>query len=387
MSSVLVLGPYYLHPVLDRDSVINVIPDLFRAIRGSGRVPLFVTADRNSDLPDILQETGGPCTLVRVVSPRPNGIHRLRFIAAAARRATSSDVEAITNICGAISYGFDALIASRLARVRCVVRVSGDEIMSRLHAGRYRGWKGMLVKIADRLRQRIVLRFADGVIVMSERERQRVAGIRGTDSGVFVAPRGVNTLRFMPPVSYEPHEPLRVLFVGRRSLEKGYDIFLNIAERLAHDPRFCFTMVGDFPPQERGNLHVLSYVDPREMPSVYAKHDVLLMTSRSEGFPQAMAEGMAAGLLPVVPRHLFEGNFEQGAVLVSLDVSSIVAALVELVADRPRIETGRMKARDVALHDLDSEACALQYAFALGISGSDDRIDNNTVASRRKYFV
>ena len=271
MRKVLFLGPYYLHPVVDRDTVHNVIPDLFRAVRDAGGTPMFLTGLRNSVLIEELRGGAPPCQIVTVDSRRPNGLSRLRFIAAAARLASRGDVAVITNVCGAISYGFDAVMAGRLSGVRAVVRVSGNERLTRRLAGRYGGPLGDLVSIVDRLRERLAFRFADAVVVMSKREFDRACNLRGGARDVAVARRGVDLRRFTiaaRTAAASAQVPMRVLFVGRRSKEKGYDIFLEIAYRFRGRADFRFTMVGDFEASAQDNVSVRGYVAP----SVYLRN-------------------------------------------------------------------------------------------------------------------
>lgn len=364
MKKVLFIGPYYLHPVVDRDSVYNVLPDLFKAVYEAGAMPVFVTGANNSKLLDELRVVAAPCEVELVESPHPNGFSRLRFILAARRLALRGDVAAIVNVCGAISYGFDALVAARLGRVRAVVRVSGNETLTRKYCGRYKGMLGKLVELVDKIRERLVFVFADRVVVMSRMECARIVSSRGSERGVVIAPRGVDLERFSS-TSQRGNDRLRVLFVGRQSKEKGFDIFLEVARRLRHEPGIAFTMVGDFAALQQDNLEIISYVDPLKMPAVYQQHDVLLVTSRTEGFPQVVAEAMASGLLPIVPRHLFEGNFEEGVVMTSLDVEEITLTLEEYIRDRVKLNAGCEKARVVAEMLLDKRLCAGKFAAAL----------------------
>ena len=364
MKKVLFIGPYYLHPVVDRDSVYNVLPDLFKAVYESGAMPVFVTGANNSKLLDELRIVAAPCEVQLVDSPNPNGVARFRFIWAARRLALEGDVAAIVNVCGAISYGFDALVAARLGGVRAVARVSGNETLTRKFCGRYKGILGKFVELVDKVRERLVFKFADGVVVMSNMECARIVAIRGSSRGVVIAPRGVDLERFSKGAQCDG-DRLRVLFVGRQSKEKGFDIFLDVAKKLGKESGVAFTMVGDFSALQQDNLNVISYVDPIKMPLVYQQHDVLLVTSRTEGFPQVVAEAMASGLLPIVPRHLFEGNFEQGVVMTSLDVDEIVWTLKEYIGNRAKVSEGRETARVLAETMLDKRLCAGKFAAAL----------------------
>jgi glycosyltransferase involved in cell wall biosynthesis len=94
--------------------------------------------------------------------------------------------------------------------------------------------------------------------------------------------------------------------VGRLSMEKGVDVFLTAAARvLNHLPDAKFVVVGDGPDRAkldglidelgiRGSVRMLGRRD--DMPAVYASLDLMVSSSRREGLPIAILEGMASRL-------------------------------------------------------------------------------------------
>jgi glycosyltransferase involved in cell wall biosynthesis len=111
--------------------------------------------------------------------------------------------------------------------------------------------------------------------------------------------------------------PLRLLYVGRISAEKGLEVLIHALEQLAdrRPDSFTLTIVGDdFVGSGYGNRfrariaasRVRSIVNMRgyvpfgpALWEVYDSHDVLVLASFTEGFPQAVLEGMARGM-PVI---------------------------------------------------------------------------------------
>ena len=93
---------------------------------------------------------------------------------------------------------------------------------------------------------------------------------------------------------------------GRLSFEKGVDVFLHAAARVvAQLPEAKFVVAGDGPEQAaldklidelgiRGNVRMLGRRN--DMPSFYASLDVLVSSSRTEGLPIGILEGMASRL-------------------------------------------------------------------------------------------
>ena len=144
--------------------------------------------------------------------------------------------------------------------------------------------------------------------------------------------------------------PLAVGFVGRLSHEKGADLFVRAAGRiLKHLPQTRFLLVGDGPEQEAikslvRELHLgdrvalLGRCD--DMPAFYASLDLLVLSSRTEGLPMTLLEGMASSLAIVatavgaVPS-VVESE-RTGLLIAPEDEDALAAAMSSLLADRPR---------------------------------------------------
>ena len=159
-----------------------------------------------------------------------------------------------------------------------------------------------------------------------------------TRAGVVAAARAPRT----------SDECLRVLFVGRLSAAKHVDRVIEAVGALADRGRpVALAVVGDGP--ERASLaatveragwaDVVTFrgaVDLSAMPDVYASADVLVLASESEGWPKAIVEAMAFGLVCIgndrgmVPTIVSEGR---GFTVPAGDATAIAARLDELAAD------------------------------------------------------
>lgn len=161
---------------------------------------------------------------------------------------------------------------------------------------------------------RLILRSYAGVVAVSEGVRNYLlrAGVR--PSKISMIRNGIDLRVFdraNPVVKQELmwEACLLVGFVGRLSEEKGADVFLaSAACVLSEMPEAKFVVVGDGPERARlealvnelgihSSVHMLGRRD--DMPSVYASLDVMVSSSRREGLPMAILEGMASHL-PVV---------------------------------------------------------------------------------------
>jgi glycosyltransferase involved in cell wall biosynthesis len=145
--------------------------------------------------------------------------------------------------------------------------------------------------------------------------------------------------------SRKPADPPRVLFVGRLSRAKNVDVLLDALNGLP-----C-TVVGDGP--ERAALEAKApqvifagAVDFDRVLGFYETHDILVLASETEGWPKAIVEAMAFGLVCIgsdrglIPQILGEGR---GLVVEPRDVEGLAAAL-RRAADPGEAEAIRARA-------------------------------------------
>lgn len=188
----------------------------------------------------------------------------------------------------------------------------------------------------DRLvQERVAMHVSSRIIVMSERERLRLVSMTVDPGKVALCFRGVDQQHFRPPAGWRPRRCRRFLFVGRRSLEKGYDILDDAMDILAgRNPALTATFAGTFEPGEAGNRRYAGFIDYARLPELYAQHDALVVCSRSEGFPQVIMEAMSCGLPCILTRSIFQRDFEDGATaLMTAARPPDVAAAMQRLAD------------------------------------------------------
>jgi glycosyltransferase involved in cell wall biosynthesis len=142
--------------------------------------------------------------------------------------------------------------------------------------------------------------------------------------------------------------PLRLLSLGRiEDAAKGVLWLPGIMAGVAgQDARL--TVAGDGPDLARlrercahlgERVRFLGRVAPAEVPRVMARHDVLLLPSRYEGFGQTLVEAMAAGCVPVASRirgvtDVTIEDGESGLLFPVGDVGAAAAAIARLAGDR-----------------------------------------------------
>lgn len=172
-----------------------------------------------------------------------------------------------------------------------------------------------------------------------------------------------------------PGGPLRILFVGRLVSSKNADVLISGLARLeARSIAFRCDIVGDGPDRPRLEAQVdrlalrsrVRFSGAVPLPEVldyYERADVLVRASEAEGWPKAIAEGMAFGLVCIgsdrglMPWMLGEGR---GLVVPPGNVEALAAAL-EHVATDPEIARTSARATEAWRHySLDDLRAALR---------------------------
>lgn len=154
--------------------------------------------------------------------------------------------------------GLIGLLAARIRRVPLVVYAHGSDV--RVTAQENAVYRAL---------SRYLARHADAVVTNSEATAEHVRRL-GREPEII--PPGVDLDAFRP--SPRPAER-RVLYLGGKRPEKGYDVAVGIADTLAGQR--------------------LQEIAPNDVPVLISAHDVVLMPSRSEGFGLAAAEAIASG--------------------------------------------------------------------------------------------
>lgn len=200
------------------------------------------------------------------------------------------------------------------------------------------------IKRSHDVLRRITYRWADQVVVQ-------------TEAVVAWAERLVDSERVVVlpnPLSFEPFPDPGdartdvVLAVGRLTRQKGFDVLIDAFTHAAHrHPDWSLRIIGQGPLE--GDLRRRAEHSPvasriefaglqQDVVREYRAAGVFVLSSRFEGFPNALLEALAAGT-PAVTTNCPSGPAElvgdsEGAMLVPVDdVAALAAALDELMRD------------------------------------------------------
>lgn len=221
----------------------------------------------------------------------------------------------------------------------------------------------------------------DARVVLAETFAQGLAalyaarGLEGFAQRVRVIANAVE----LPPLAPKGDGPLRVVFVGRPAAEKRVALVGAIATALHRrgvEARFTLIGVdpGDLREADRARCRCLGLVVDRDtVEREEAAAHVVLLTSRREGLPLALLEGMARAAVPVVaavggiPEHVAHGV--SGFLLPPEPAASLVGsaadALERLAGDRALLTTLGRAARAHAEAHFTRERFTQQWRHAV----------------------
>lgn len=225
---------------------------------------------------------------------------------------------------------------------------------------------------------RWVLRNYSAVVAVSDEVKARLlkAGVQARK--IHFIRNGIDLRPFAaaaPSLRGDRQKKRTVGWVGRLSREKGADIFLRAAaEVLLHCPDARFVLVGDGPDLTAlkslaDELEIgddVAFTGRRDdMPSVYASLDVMVSSSRQEGLPMAILEGMASGL-PLVATAVGDVptvvlSRRTGTLVPSENVDQLAAGIVELLQSSEMRASYGSAARQLIEDEFSAERMTENY--------------------------
>jgi glycosyltransferase involved in cell wall biosynthesis len=227
---------------------------------------------------------------------------------------------------------------------------------------------------------RFVLRSYAGVIAVSDGVKARLikAGVRAEK--IHLIRNGIDLRPFLgatPSLRAQQNSPnaLTVGWIGRLSNEKGADVFLRAAARvLVQCPGTRFVLIGEGPDlvilqaltNELKISTSVSFMGRRDdMPAVYASLDLMVSSSRQEGLPMAILEGMASGLPLVatavgdVPTLVLDGR--TGILVPPENVELLADGIVKLLQDSSLRVRYSDAAKKLIKEGFSAERMAIDY--------------------------
>jgi glycosyltransferase involved in cell wall biosynthesis len=235
---------------------------------------------------------------------------------------------------------------------------------------------------------RHIYRHADAVITYGEHVRRFVAGIRGHDDDVFVAPQSVEGELFAHAVGQLEIDEFRrrhqlpagplVLYVGRLVAEKGVGALLDAWTQLQTEA--TLVLIGDGPLAARADAaartRLLGALPREQLPAAYAAAELAVLASiPTPRFREpwglvcneAMHQGaavIASDAVGAVAGGLVRDG-ATGVVVPAGDAAALAGAIARLLADEPlRSRLGAAAKEAVAAYTYDAMVQAFDRALA-----------------------
>jgi glycosyltransferase involved in cell wall biosynthesis len=204
----------------------------------------------------------------------------------------------------------------------------------------------------------VAYRSADLIVSISPRMQELAEKGGAAKSRVRLIPNGIDPRELNLAGDYVPSpplgdgKPLRLLFVGRLSLEKGIDTLLLACTRLLHrNFGFELRLIGDGPLRSwleatatelglSGRSNFVGRLPRAALGSEYLCCHVVCVPSRSDPLPTVVLEAMAAGR-PVIGTNIggipFAVEHEKTGLLVAPDAPDELADALEQMGRSPYI--------------------------------------------------
>lgn len=193
------------------------------------------------------------------------------------------------------------------------------------------------------------LRAASVLHCVSEEMARTVRRLTGRTERVWVNRPALPVERIAPKVDYPPHDPPRIVAVGRLTWKKGYDYLLAALAHLRQAGRNFHAQIiggGELYAALRFSIGDLGLSDcvmlagalpPGEVLRRLREADIFVLSSHEEGISNAALEAMACGL-PVVTTNAggmaeVVGDGAEGFVVPVRDIPTLTARIGRLLED------------------------------------------------------
>ena len=237
---------------------------------------------------------------------------------------------------------------------------------------------------------RRVLRRYHAVVAVSDDVRQRLLDAGVPPSRIHFIRNGIDLRPFTSATPSLRHLAipggLLIGWVGRLTYDKGPDIFLRAIAQVRRqfpDARYLLVGEGPYRPQVEHLVTQLVLGDVvhllgqrSDMPAVYASCDLMVSSSRQEGLPMAILEGMATGLpwiaTPVGAVPLVVHDGQNGILIAPEEVDSLATSLTSIMqSPDERVRMGNA-ARRLMESEFSAERMATDYLRAYDAAEAHD---------------
>ncbi len=303
----------------------------------------------NNEIPQFDLDSHVFYTPLGIASKSPNAIigmwnnlKRVRILRNAIINSSPDAVISFTSKMNAI-----ALLATRWLNIPVVVSERSNPVKSSLGGS----WK--------QLREQ-TYPFADRIVFQTARARDYFPPNLQNNSSI------IPNMVVLPPIEKRSSDKVlrerSLVSMGRFVPEKGFDLLLQAFAQLKNRyPEWTLTILGDgiLRPELESLRNQLGLSDRVYFPGMVKNNydflqqaEIFIMSSRFEGFPNALCEAMASGL-PVIstdcpsgPREIIRDSID-GILVPNEDVSALATAIARLMSDEEERKSLATRALEV----------------------------------------
>jgi glycosyltransferase involved in cell wall biosynthesis len=229
---------------------------------------------------------------------------------------------------------------------------------------------------------RSTLRLPDVIVAMSKTEQEAFRHFVGS-TPVFAFPNAIDCAPYarLSRKGSSPHEPLRLLYIGRLAREKGLSELLEalcLARGRGVDTVLVIAGAGPAETPLRkvaaahrlAHVHFVGPVRGAAKMNVLERADVFVLPSYAEGLPYALLESMAAGVPAIATRvgaipDLVEDGID-GMLIEPRSAPALAGAICRLAGDRLALSrmSAAARATVTARYSIDRLAVELCRVYA-----------------------
>lgn len=195
-----------------------------------------------------------------------------------------------------IPHGILAMLTGKSLKVPSVISIIGNPGYKKIR-------KGLRLKLTI-----WILRKCDFITVTGSKSKQLLVNQGLPADKIYILP---NTMDFTPYKLIETDKIYDIISLGRISLEKHIEVFIDVVELLKKKIPLIKAAIGGQGPEfdniskliiERNlesNIRLLGYIPEDDLPSFFNTGKIFILTSETEGFPRTIIQAAACGI-PVI---------------------------------------------------------------------------------------
>lgn len=179
------------------------------------------------------------------------------------------------------------------------------------------------------------------------------------------------------------NQPVKICYVGRNDPVKRLNLWNKIVSKVnATDKDIQFYMIGDCEKAiHRENKKIINnlgvVIEKKQLEKIYMEMTLMLLTSKSEGFPMCLMESMAFGVIPIttpvggIPYHIHDK--QNGFIIDGISEEEIVTNASQIIYylsfNREMLAQISINAHEYAKTNFSIEKFTLEYQNLFSING------------------